>query len=295
MKTARSYISSLIICILLVFTLIASIGVITAESFAAKDNLIEITEENNITEVVRKELERHFTEKYADTGIPANVYMENISDEYIRMAVYDKIDMGFAVLQGGNDKKWSGIPENTALDEALTTYFAEYAESIDYEISDENDPYYSKLANARKNAKHSIEEYSDVFKFNAIIKHGVLDKARPFYNKLSFIKIISLGASAFLALLLLICNFKRFGDSLYWLGTAALSVAALGGIPCIYLLATNYFSSFTVKQAQVYTVYTASMRGFTQNLLIAFAILAGAAVLLYIMYALISRQSSKKN
>ncbi len=295
MKNAASYISSFVFALLFVFSLIASAGCLTVEKFASKESLIRLTEENNISSIVYKEIEKHFTEKYADTGIPADVYMNALSEEYLQTVINHKIDYGFTALNRGDTPGSAEIPVNSALENSITSYYEEYAENTDYKIKDENDPYYAKLADAKKKANSAIEEFCDVFKFNALVKHGIIKKAKPLYVRLPMIRTICLGVSAFLALILLVCNFKRIKDSLYWIGTGAFCAGILGGIPCIYLLNTDYFSSFTIKQAQIYTSYTSAMITFTKNLLTACIILIIAAVILYILYGICSAMTAKND
>ena len=295
MKSKGSYISSFIITLILVFTLIASVGCITADKFASSQNLLKLTEEKEINNVVHKELEKYFSEKYADTGIPVEVHMKSINQEYLSMVIKNRIDYGFAKLNGGDSKKFANIPVNTALDKSITTYFEEYAKSTNYEIKDGNDPYYEKLAAAKNNAHAAIEEYCDVYKFNALIKHGIISKIKPIFIKLDTIKTICICASAFLAVLLLICNFKRVKDTLYWIGTGSMCAGVLGCIPCIYLLNTNYFSSFTIKQPQIYISYTTAMRSFTESVLFSFIMLITAAVVVYVLYGIISAFSKEKS
>ena len=64
MKSALSYIFSFIISLLLIFSLIGSVGCITAGNFATKKNLLELAEINDLNSVAYKELNKYFTEKY---------------------------------------------------------------------------------------------------------------------------------------------------------------------------------------------------------------------------------------
>lgn len=292
MKSALSYIFSFIISILLIFTLIGSVGCITVGNFATKENLTELAEINDLSSIAYKELNKYFTEKYAETGIPADVYMSTLSEEYLGQVIEDKINYGFMALETGN-AVYDGIPVNSALEKSITSFFENYASETGYNISDENDPYYSKLATAKKQASAAIEEYCDVFKFNALVKHGVIQKVKPLYTKLPIITIICLGVSAFLILLLLVCNFKRVRDSVYWIASAAVSAGILGCIPCVYMLNTDYFSAFTIKQAQIYTAYTSAMKLFTQNILTGCVCLVIAAIVLYAVYSVFSAMSGK--
>lgn len=298
MKSAGSYISSFIVSVILVFTLIGSAALAVADSFATPDRLIKLTEDKKISSLVYSELEKYFSEKYASTGIPSDVYMNAVDEDYLQSVINSRIEYGFSNL---SDKYANLAPENNSnpsanpeLENNITDFFKDYAQSINYEIQGENDKYYVKLKSAKLNAISSIEEYCDVFKFTALTKHGVTAKIRPIYSRLPFLKIICIGASAFLALILVVCNFQRFKDILYWLGVSSFSAGVLGGIPCIYLISTDYFSAFTIKQPQIYTAYTSSMRICTNNFLTACCILAGISVLLFILYGIISAISRNR-
>ena len=59
MKSKGLYISSFIVSLLLVFSLLASMGCLTAKKFATADNLIKLTEQKNLSSVVNKELEKY--------------------------------------------------------------------------------------------------------------------------------------------------------------------------------------------------------------------------------------------
>lgn len=297
MKSAGSYISSFIVSVILVFTLIGSAALAIADSFATPDRLIKLTEDKNISRLVYNELEKCFSEKYASTGIPSDIYMDAINEEYLQSVINSKIEYGFSNL---SDKYANLSPENNLnpsenpeLEKNITEFFKEYAKSINYEIEGENDKYYVKLKSANLSAKSTIEEYCDVFKFTALTKHGVTAKLRPIYSRLPFLKIICMGASAFLALILVVCNFKRIKDTVYWLGVSSFSAGVLGGIPCIYLISSDYFSAFTIKHPPIYTAYTSSMRICTENFLIACCIFAGLSVLFFVTYGIVSALSRK--
>ncbi|MBO5162968.1 MAG: hypothetical protein J6B75_00775 [Ruminococcus sp.] len=291
MKSAGSYISSFIASVLLIFALIGSVGCIAADSFLTQKRLTELTEEKEVSGLVYKELDKFFSEQYAVTGIPANIYMDALDDEYLQEIINEKIRFGFMRL--GNSDYISPEFSNEKLDTSITDFYKEYAQSINYEIKNENDPYYAKLKSAKENAHKVILQYCDVYKFSSLDEHGVLRKVSPIYSNLTTMKIMCIGASAILALVLVVCNFKRTKDTLYWIGASALSAGVLGGVPCIYLINTDYFSAFTIKQSQIYTSYTSAMRTFTSSFLTACCILAASAVVLFILYGIFSALSRK--
>lgn len=292
MKSAGSYISSFIISVVLVFTLIGSAALIVADGFVTPDRLIKLTEDKNLSQIVYNELEEYFKEKYASSGIPSDVYMNAVDEEYLQSVINSRIEYGFSNL---SDKYANLAPENNSnpsenpeLEKNITDFFKDYAQSINYEIQGENDKYYVKLKSAKLNAISSIEEYCDVFKFSALTKHGIIAKIKPVYSRLPFLKIICLGASGFLALILILCNFKRIKDTFYWLGVSSFAAGVLGAIPCIYVICTDYFSAFTIKQPRIYIAYTSSMEICTKSFLAGCCILAGISVLLFVLYGIVS-------
>ncbi len=291
MKSAGAYISSFIASILLIFTLIGSVGFIAADKFLKEENLIELTEEKEVSGLVYKELDKFFSEQYAVTGIPANIYMDALNEEYLKKLINEKIKYGFMHLQ--NADYLSPEFSNEKLETSITDFYKEYAKSIDYEIKNENDPYYAKLRATKENAYKIIWQYCDVYKFTSLKEHGVLGKISPLYTQLPTFKIICIGASAILALILVLCNLKNTKDALYWLGASAFSAGILAGVPCIYLINTDYFSAFTIKQSQIYTSYTSAMRSFTNSFLIFCCLLAALAVISFTSYGIISSLSGK--
>lgn len=295
MKSAGSYIGSFIISILLIFTLIGSAVCVIADSFMTPDNMIKITEEKNVSKLVYDELEKYFKERSAVTGIPADIYMDNINEDYLRSLIQRSIRNGFSEMSNkfAAETAYDKAPEETNLENDLHKYFKEYAQSVGYVIKDTDDPYFVKLKNMQENAESTINEYCDVFKLTALSKHGILSKVKPVFDNLSTIKILCLGASAFLALMMLVFNFKAVKDVLYWVGSCGISAGILGVIPCLYLLKTDYFAAFTIKQAQIYTAYTSALISFTEKIMSSFVIIAGIGIVFIVLYIICSAISNK--
>lgn len=206
MKKPAAYIGSFIISILLVFTLMCSFAAITVNSVKA-DKLISDANENGIASMVKNELNRYFNNRKNTTGIPADVYMNSIDEEYLSDIIQFKINSGFSTLNGNVGGEFD--ISNTELENSISDFFSEYAESIGYE-KDNN--YDVKLRNAQKSAYTIIEEYCDIYKFGAMDSHGVLRKAAPLYQKLPLAIGLSLIASAALAIILFVINIKEIKD-----------------------------------------------------------------------------------
>lgn len=282
MKGSFSYVTSFFVSVLLVFSLAATVLCLTAKRTATESCLIRLTNDKNVSGLVYDELERYFLDKSHTTDIPADVYMNAIDDDYITSIINSKISGGFATLNGDDYT----VPDftNGKMENKLNKYFSEYAQNIGYE---KDEKYEKKLNKAISDAYSIIGEYCDVFKFGAMGKHGVLNKVSPIYTRLELFLAFSAAAAVIFAALLMLINVKSISASLYWIGTSALVSGILGAVPCGYLLASDYFSSFTIKQAQIYTAYTGMMNLVTQDLLTAFIITAVSGAVCLTVYAVI--------
>lgn len=278
MKKASTYILSFIVSLLFVFALVGSVAGAAVYCFANEKKIVEMADENNITGIVREQLEKYFSQRYGSTGIPAQVYMDAIDDEYLHSVVEFKIQNGFAALEGTNKTSAPSCPE---LEKAISGFYSDYADSIDY-VKDEK--YDEVVAKAKNDAYTTINDYCDAYKLNALEQHGVISKISPVYRHIGQLAAAVLAAAAVMLILLLIINRKSLSAVLYWSGASALLAGIIGFIPCRYLLSTDYFGAFTIKQAQVYTAYTGAMRTVTGSLAMSFLAAAIAGILLIAVY-----------
>ena len=262
---------------------------LTAVNYANEDRLIQLVRDKNITSMVNDELEKYFTDKSHTTEIPAEIYMDAISEDYLNTIIESKIHGGFAVLsRSGYD---APNITNAKLETNLDNFYSDYAKKIGYE---KDEKYEKKLQSSKVSAYKIIEEYCDVFKFGALSKHGVLKKVMPVYIRLGSMLAVSIVSAVVLAVILLLVNLKGVSAVVYWLGTSSLIAGILGAAPCAYLLCTDYFSAFTIKQAQIYTAYTGTMDMVTKGFLTASVIAAVSGIVLLLIYGVISRFNGKE-
>lgn len=288
MKKASTYILSFVISLLFVFTLVGTASGLTVSRYANEEKVVEIADEKNITGMIREQLEKYFSQRYSSTGIPADIYMDALSDEYIHSVMESKIQSGFAALSGTDKPAEISCPE---LEKAISGFYSDYAESIGYE----KDAKYDEIvAKAKNNAYSVINDYCDAYKLSALEKHGVISKISPLYRHMGQLVIAVLGAAAVMLILLIIVNRRSLSAVLYWSGASALLAGVIGFIPCRYLLSTDYFGAFTIKQAQVYTAYTGAMKTVTEALAAAFLAAAIVGVLLIAVYTVICIRNRDK-
>lgn len=295
MKSIVSYIGSFILSILLIFSIIASIGVTVVNAFANPDKLYHIAQEKNLSHVVYTELEKYYSQRYNTTGIPADVYMNAISEDYLDKSIYLKITDSFHVIENNQNQDTTifGLTNEKSIEMALNNFYNDYADSIN---APKDAKYDEKLSEAKANAYKVIMEYCDVFKFDSMYSHGILKKIAPLYAKLPTLTLIAYGSAIFLMLLILLMNIKSTSTSLYWIGISSLIAGIMGVLPCLYLKATDYFSAFTIKQPQIYTAYTTVMNKITENFLIISLIFLISGIIFTVIYAvLVKNKKYSKN
>ena len=290
MKNLKTYIPCLILSILLVFSFLGTSAVIIGRSFANADKLVSLAEENEIVLKIRTELENYFSDKYNETGVPAEVYTEALTNDYIWQTVRTYIDAGLYEMISGTEYDFNP-PENEQLEKNITGFFSDYADSIGYT---KDEKYDEKLKATISSAYSIIGDYSDIYKFRTMKDEGILAKAAGLYRNLDKIVLAAAGVSLLLAVIIILVNIKSVSAALYWLGISALISGIIGTVPCIYLNVSNYFDAFVIKQPQVFASFTSLMYGAVNAFMTNQIILSAAGVILIIAFALISRKSEKE-
>ena len=290
MKKPVTYILSLLISALMVFVIIGLSGSLVVFIRVTPDKALSMAEEKELQPVVKKELFSYFEERYNTTSIPADVYTSAISDELIRETINSNIKSGFEFLSSGktSDAELS-VPE---LDKNLEDFYNNYAEENGIE---KNSKFSSSLEKAQTSAKNAIADKCDVFKMRALQKHGVLQKLAPVYRNLGKLIAIVIACEILLMLLLILVCRKEKKTVLYWMGVSALIAGAVGTVPSAILLATDYFSSFSIKQASVFSAYTSAMHSLTSAFMAVSIAVAAVGIALLIVYGVICSKGKAVN
>ena len=260
MKKLSSYLPSLIVSILLVFSVILSSALLMVDINVSSSKLKSIIQKNNLESKIYTELEKYFTDKYNTTGIPAEVYLNSIDTEYIRSFEESYLDSAFEALS--NDGIMNTIyPHNEKLEQSIDTFFNNFADQNNYK-KDEN--FKLKLSTTKQNAYTTIGAFCDVYKFSAMESKGVLKKIANVYSKRVIYTAFFLALTLVLILLLVFINRNKKITAMYWCGISAMIAGIIGTVPSIYLTATRYYDSFSIKQAVVFTAFTSAMYKYTE-------------------------------
>ncbi|WP_297955810.1 hypothetical protein [uncultured Ruminococcus sp.] len=260
MKKVSTYLPSLIISVIFVFLLIASSALLLVDINISSSKLKNLAAKNDLESKIYTELNKYYTDKYNTTGIPADVLMSSISNSYLKRVEEVYIDAAFDAL-GENGKMSVRIPGNTMLEENLDQFFNDFADENNYE---KDDNFELKLRSTKDAAYKTIGSYCDVYKFSAMSDHGVLSKLSGIYRYRIPATAAVLTSAAVMIILLVIINRKKKVTTLYWCGISAIISGILGGAPSIYLIATRYFDSFSIKQAPVFAAFTSAMYKYTE-------------------------------
>lgn len=289
MKNIRTYIPSLLLTVLIVFGMLGTSALLLAGRLAKPDTLMKLAEDKGIVSMVKDELTEHFEDNYNQTGVPAEVYTQSLTDEYISKLIGINISAGFNKLDGGVFDNKTGT-ENPGLEKSITDFFNDYAEKSGY-VMDEK--YEQNLADTIENAYSVIRKYCDVYKFETINNEGIFDKAGGIYRSIGKLTAAAAGVTLLLVIVLLVVNLKAVSAVLYWTGVSAFVSGIIGIIPCVYLNAVNYFDAFTIKQPYIFTAFTGIMYRAVDSFMISQIVSAACGIVLIAAYCIISRVKNK--
>lgn len=280
MRKISTYLPSLIVSVLLVFLMIAASAILLVDINISADNLKKLAEKNKLENKIYTEIEKYYTDKYNTTGIPAEVFTSSIDTEYIKAFENTYIDGAFTALSGDGTMP-SDYPKNRRLERSIDDFFNDFADKNNYE---KDDNFELKLRNTKDGAYTTIGSYCDVYKFSAMSSKGILRKLSKIYSNKALVTALIIGCTVFFILLLLIINRKKKITAMYWCGISAIVSGIIGFIPSIYLIATRYFDSFSIKQAAVFTAFTSAMYKYTEAFMavqIALIVLGIAMAVIY--------------
>ena len=180
----------LILSILLVFSLLGTVGCAVGISVLhSPSQLIAQMHKQNAGQKVYDSLQTRFTTDYNTTAVPANVYMDAISVDWLEQCMEQKL----TALYGAD----SDLLDFSALESSITDYFEKYAEENHY-VKD--DTYNEKLQETIDNGEKIISDATDLLRKDTLQKAGYLSKL----EKLRTLTFAGAGICGVLTVLLLV-------------------------------------------------------------------------------------------
>lgn len=292
MKKISNYIPSVILSVLLIISLIGTSLAFTVFIRLDPDKTISFAEDEKLYEKSYAAIEKYYKEKAGSTGIPAEVFMNSITDDYVKKVVDSQIEATYRVFESGRNYSAANIP-NPELEASIDDFFNDYADKTGYT---KDEKFEKKLSETKQQAYKTINNSCDVFKIESMQSHGLLSKISKLYRRKSTITAVFIILDVVLVGLLLLVNIRR-RDFFYWTGISAVISALIALIPSVRLVRTKYFDSFTIKQPQVFAAYTKTLYSLTNTFIRMqiFILLAGAVMIgLYALFCRIFRDKAKK-
>ncbi|SHM25487.1 hypothetical protein [Ruminococcus flavefaciens] len=280
MKKATAYLFSLIFSVILVFMLIAGSAVLLVDINVSEKKLNDLSLKEGLESKIYTEIEKYYSDKYNTTGIPADVYMSAIDKSYIISCEKAYIKAAFDSLKNRSKMKVS-LPKNKKLEENIDSFFNDFADKNDYK---KDDKFELKLRTSKDEAYSSIGSFCDVYKFSAMNNHGVLSKLSKVYSYRLIMTVAALSAVIVIILLLVFINRRKKITTMYWCGISSLIAGIIGGCPSVYLIATKFYDSFSIKQPAVFTAFTSAMYRYTEAFMavhIAFVVIGITMIVIY--------------
>lgn len=132
MKASGKYFASIVITILLVFSLLAAEGTLFVRLYASKaDTCLSVMEEQGLSDRIYTSLEARFTEQVSTSGIPAQVYMDALTREQLDSGVRASVTSAYAYLHGTSDS-YAFEMDLSSLEASIRQFFSDYADQIQY-------------------------------------------------------------------------------------------------------------------------------------------------------------------
>lgn len=289
MKTGRYMIVRILLTVLLSFTMVGYLACSAVTALLSPSVCTSIIEDEGLAEKVYTALEKDFKSAYNTTAIPPETYMDAITTEWLEEEMSGLTESYFEYMDGETEAP-AYTPDFEALEESITAFFYEYAESIDYEP---DDVFEDKLSETIENAKETVLQRMDAFYLETLYENGMLTKVQRY---LPYLKGLSWGLWGMtLVLIVTLVLLDRNGGwrRSYWTGCGVFCGGVLAAAVPGYILATDMISGFAIKEPIVYTAITNLMEYFVYGLLMKAAIFA-AVGLIFIAISVVFNKKPKK-
>lgn len=298
MKVSEKYILNLILSILMVFSLLGTVGL----SFVKNHLLNETTytqnsEKNNIPQMAYDEINTYFTNSTDYSRIPADVYMSVITVEDVKSIINLKVQQLFDYITAGNSKAlvekndYTEISLYSALEKSITDYFDKFAKENNVEV---DEAYKTQLQNTIDTAISEIDNYTDIYLIDLIEKTGAIEKVRKYYNLINILMYVCIAVTVLCAAIIVILTRKRIANTLYWLSISGICMSIIMLIPTLWLKISGVTNKLIIRNKCVYSAYTGFLSNSIGSLLTTVIITFAISAAILIIAIVISKFTNKK-
>ena len=260
----------LLLTILLTFTVLGTLGSGYAGYLLSSPKVcLSQVEKQQAAAKIHDSVESYFTAQYQTTAIPAETYLNVVTEDWIAERLEEQITSEYQILNGA---KLSYQLDMSDLEAALTQFFSDYAEEINYT---KDSTYEQKLQETIDNGEKIISDATDLLRTETLQKSGYLSKL----HKLRTLTFAGEGVCGVLTVLLLLLLRNR-----YWIGTGCFGAGALLTAGAGVIFGTGVIHRFVLKEAAVYAVVTGTMTALTTAVLVSGIVLLALGVVLLALH-----------
>lgn len=263
----------LLLSLVLIFSILAAVaGGIGVFLTASPSLLLSQLERQQAPAKTRSALESYYQTEYNATAVPPEVYLDVLSENWLRDAMELKITAAYDQLHGKNT---AAQPDYSALEQSITDYFETYAAENGYE---KDDSYTQKLENTIQDAEKKVDSVIDVYHLGTLEKAGIWHKVQVLSKPLWLL----FGGGVVLTLVLAAVLLVLRNHPLYWIGSGLFTDGVLLTLPAAAILGSGVISRFSLKDAAVYSVFTGTMKALVLGMLIfgGISLVAGLVLLI---------------
>ncbi|MBR1529954.1 MAG: hypothetical protein IJ642_11750 [Oscillospiraceae bacterium] len=291
MTKIRLYFPKIILTFLLIFLLIGTeLSILIQHKALTYQTFETIVSQQALDEKSYSALETYFNSRANSTGIPADVYLNAVTQEDMKQAILSSVSEAVEHMHSHIGDGFVISMDFTELEKSVTEFFNQYADQNGYE---KDEVFNQKVQANIQEAETKILYTADTFKFQTIYEHGWFDTIRKFLDIFRTVMTVLCICTAVILILLILCCKGNFSELLYWLGLSELISGLLISVPCLYLLKSNYFSAFVVKDIQIYAAVTGYLNYITNRISIAFMITGITGIIFLILFPVIQKSSNK--
>lgn len=252
MKSKIRSVLSVLVCIILVFVIIGTTGVIMADKLYTAQYFRYQADKTNTYENAYNALIKEFSDNYSVSNIPVEVYEKSFAKEWMRNAIDEKINSSFEKREA--DINCSAIEKN------ITEYFENYAHEA-HVMKDET--YDKKLAESISYAEETALNAADIYSLDVMKRAGITAKVSSYVELARKCMYPCIGLAIILLIILMILR-----RPVYWGGTALFASGVLMTVPTAVVLMNDMIQRFSLKNYMTYNLVTGVLETVTKNAMI---------------------------
>lgn len=277
MKSKIISVLRVIVCMLTVFALIGTFGVIMADRVYTPEYLRSRVMATDTYENACNSLMKRFSDNYSISNIPIEVYESSFTSDWMKNAIDEKINSYF-------EKREAEIDCSEA-EKNITEYFEAYAHDA-HVIKDET--YEKKLAESITYAQKTALEQADVFSLDVMDRAGISAKASHYMALARKYMMLCIAAAAVLGIVLILLK-----KPLYWIGTALFAAGMIMTVPTVIIKAEGLINKFSLKDYTTYTLVTGTMDSLAASVMKAGIVMLAVGAVMIALHLIIQNKHTK--